>query len=291
MKIHYGVSREQGGRDYQQDEYTCLDNFSTGKGPAYFAIFDGHGSDKLAAFASSHLHDILFATQSYKSGDYCAALREGIKEGDKQLYENFSDVRGGCTATVCLVDGKSLYIGNLGDSTAVLGTTREGKVVAQRLSRDHKPDDKDELQRIQQAGGVVMGGRVCGDVSAINMSRAMGDFAFKTPQNQEKADWIASEPFIAPRVDMQSAHRFVVLASDGLWNVADDNTVVAAVDELYNSGYKPDDIAKQFVSRCAKRPGSDNVTVIVVFFDHEGNMFNGDNKHMGEKIISEHHPE
>lgn len=44
------------------------------------------------------------------------------------------------------------------------------------MSIDHKPDDKQELDRIKAAGGYVAEGRVNGN---LNLSRAMGDFEYK----------------------------------------------------------------------------------------------------------------
>ena len=43
---------------------------------------------------------------------------------------------------------------------------------ARELSRDHKPDDKLEKQRIEKAGGTVDDGRINGN---LNLSRAIGD--------------------------------------------------------------------------------------------------------------------
>jgi serine/threonine protein phosphatase PrpC len=40
------------------------------------------------------------------------------------------------------------------------------------MSKDHKPDDKIELDRIRKAGGEVSFGRVNGN---LNLSRALGD--------------------------------------------------------------------------------------------------------------------
>lgn len=46
------------------------------------------------------------------------------------------------------------------------------------MSFDHKPEDKEELERIHKAGGrVTMDGRVNG---GLNLSRAIGDHAYKT---------------------------------------------------------------------------------------------------------------
>ena len=44
------------------------------------------------------------------------------------------------------------------------------------MSKDHKPDDKIELDRIRRAGGEVSFGRVNGN---LNLSRALGDLEYK----------------------------------------------------------------------------------------------------------------
>jgi serine/threonine protein phosphatase PrpC len=41
------------------------------------------------------------------------------------------------------------------------------------MSRDHKPDDKGEKERILKAGGSIDDGRINNN---LNLSRAIGDF-------------------------------------------------------------------------------------------------------------------
>lgn len=53
-------------------------------------------------------------------------------------------------------------------------STKNNEVIA--LSEDHKPDNKDEKKRIEEAGGFVTEGRINGN---LNLSRALGDFEFK----------------------------------------------------------------------------------------------------------------
>lgn len=65
-----------------------------------------------------------------------------------------------------------IYVANAGDSRCVLSV--EGK--NEDLSKDHKPDDELELNRIKNAGGAVTNGRVNGN---LNLSRALGDLTFK----------------------------------------------------------------------------------------------------------------
>ena len=74
----------------------------------------------------------------------------------------------GCTANVVLMTPERIYCANAGDSRAVACVSGE----TSPLSKDHKPEDTEELDRITKAGGNVSFGRVNG---GLNLSRALGD--------------------------------------------------------------------------------------------------------------------
>lgn len=98
-------------------------------------------------------------------------------EDDERFLNNMIEGPGsssGCTAVVALLAGNELYVANAGDSRCVV--CRNG--TALDMSLDHKPEDTEELERIQKAGGrVTLDGRVNG---GLNLSRAIGDHAYKT---------------------------------------------------------------------------------------------------------------
>jgi len=289
LRLHYGVSRVIGSRTYQEDEYTCLDDLANG-GVAYFAIFDGHASDAYSAHASNNTHKFIFSSDAFKRGDYSNAILEGLKKEDDELFEKFHKIElGGSTATVCLVVGDKLYLGNLGDSSSVLAVAEHGGLRGHFISKDHKPNDPNEKARIEAAGGQVIGDRVKGPVSAINMSRAIGDFTFKMPLNRQQGDWIASMPYIMEPIILNPAAQFLIIASDGLWNVMSSDRAVRVVHELKNKGHSPTEIAKIMAHECGVTPNADNTTVIVVFFDYKGDMFKGAvERHSNEPLISVH---
>jgi protein phosphatase 2C family protein 2/3 len=265
--LEFGVKRVVGSRNHQEDEYTCLDNLSREGNHAYFAIFDGHGSDTASAHASRHLHEILFQTDEFKSGDYPRAIIAAFARED-QLLERKSteDPRTGCTATAAVIANGFLFVGNAGDSRAVLGCEEAGAVKAYRLSRDHKPDDPDEKARIEEAGGVVARGRVQGIHSAINMSRALGDMEFKLPRNAGTADHITWVPHLCPAIPLDRSVKFLILASDGLWNVFEDQQVVNEVHSMLSKGMSPEQVSDALTKKVSETPHADNTTVITVVF-------------------------
>lgn len=57
---------------------------------------------------------------------------------------------GGCTANVGLIKDGHIYISNAGDSRSVACSKQHQTIP---LSFDHKPENKEELARIEAAGG------------------------------------------------------------------------------------------------------------------------------------------
>ncbi|KAL9283965.1 putative protein phosphatase 2C 78 [Arabidopsis thaliana] len=122
----------------------------------------------------------------------------------------------GSTAVVSVLTPEKIIVANCGDSRAVL--CRNGKAIA--LSSDHKPDRPDELDRIQAAGGRVIywdGPRVLG---VLAMSRAIGDNYLKP--------YVISRPEVTV-TDRANGDDFLILASDGLWDVVSNETACSVV--------------------------------------------------------------
>merc|ERR1719182_857884 len=117
--------------------------------------------------------------------------------------------------------GKSdrrLLVANLGDSRCVM-VRNDGSALA--LSSDHKPNRPDERARVQAAGGqVIYAGcwRVQGDLA---VSRAFGDAHLK-------AYGVSATPELSA-ITLTPRDAFLVLASDGLWDVCDEQQCAASV--------------------------------------------------------------
>jgi serine/threonine protein phosphatase PrpC len=100
-------------------------------------------------------------------------LRNLTIENGLQPFENSKVADSvGCTANVCLLVGKTIYVANAGDSRAAL--SRKGEIL--ELSEDHKPENPLELERIVSSGSKVEGGRIN---NHLNLSRCLGDTYYK----------------------------------------------------------------------------------------------------------------
>eukprot|EP00884_Botryococcus_braunii_P001889 jgi/Botrbrau1/11700/Bobra.0195s0031.1 len=303
--LHMGADTQRGQRPYQEDRYTIIPDYAAlvpgsfrGSGqcghrapPAsYAAIFDGHMSYKAAELAANRLHHILArergvreppdrgANQLY-ADPVGHALKVAFKQTDMEILSraeadgsNGQRSQGGSTALVVLRIGHKLYTAHAGDSGAVLA--RQGK--ASRLTFDHKPDVPEEARRIQEAGGRIESRRVVTQpkigrkATLLAMSRALGDADFKEGIGDGT---VICAPDVR-QVDLGPDDQAVVMASDGVWDMVDDqhavNIVLSSVQETQKKegGNLSEEVARKaaaaLVRRAMELGSTDNATAIVL---------------------------
>ncbi len=178
-------------------------------------------------------------------------MKESFIEVDKKWEEHvkskgsgWSGRNSGTTALVCLLTKEKLYIGNLGDTRGVM--VRDNSVI--RLSKDHKPSDLEEEDRIRNLGGDVMKGNATGMRvnGTLAVSRAIGDLHV-TP-------YVIPEPFVTT-IQLTNKDKLMVLACDGLWDVMSDEEA-GDMASSHTAVYLRD-IAYS-------RQSEDNISVVVV---------------------------
>ncbi|KAJ2726087.1 [Pyruvate dehydrogenase [acetyl-transferring]]-phosphatase 1, mitochondrial [Coemansia sp. Benny D115] len=167
-------------------------------------------------------------------------------------------VAGSC-GLVAVVDTKAneVVVANAGDSRALLGMRlANGTWKAVRLSQDHTGENPAELQRLarEHPGEVVIrNGRVLG---ALMPTRAFGDCRYKWPVEAQRElfpqlyarghryarllDDYTTPPYVTARPvvvrhKLSENDKFVVVASDGLYDQMSDDDIVATVGQWYNA--------------------------------------------------------
>ncbi len=160
----------------------------------------------------------------------------------------------GTTATICYIRNESdtvvglkriLYSGNVGDSRSVLLSSNSFK----RLSYDHKASDPSECNRIKAAGGIVFNGRAGGQLA---LSRALGDHSLKKYG-------VSCVPYVTRHV-IDFNDKYLILASDGLWDVVTEDEVLKYSQNKYNA----DEFADFLLKTALNKGSRDNTSVIVV---------------------------
>ena len=126
---------------------------------SYFSIFDGHAGKKCSDFLRAHFFDYLISSQFFP--DYpIKAINDSFKKAESQFFKMAVDTKtktlldkSGSCALIMLIIDNTLYSVNLGDSRA-LYSFDTGKWLLQ-ITRDHKPNDEIEKQRIESVGGSI----------------------------------------------------------------------------------------------------------------------------------------
>ncbi|RAL14149.1 uncharacterized protein BO97DRAFT_469400 [Aspergillus homomorphus CBS 101889] len=292
-----GGSSAQGSRPSQQDKYTILspeEFWSKNDQLALFAVYDGHGSSKVAIHARENIPKYIKESAELETGDYEGAITEAIRKEEQQLLHEFWEgedkhALAGTTMALCLVNLTRgvLVVANVGDSDVMLGEEREGaEMQVTRLSTTHKPESDGEKHRVELAGGSVNSESGTARVGTLNMSRALGDLRYKNPLNnmtergkmaghegenpgnsKSRGDFISSEPALN-RVELQADRRYLLaLLSDGVTNVLDDAAIINRISELKQSGFNAKRVAENLTEGTTVLPGSDNATCVTVFLE------------------------
>eukprot|EP00250_Pteridium_aquilinum_P007225 c16994_g1_i1 orf=725-2230(+) len=252
---------KQGMKGVNQDAMLVLEDFAAQTGTIFCGVFDGHGPDghlvarrvrdllpqKLAScwqatypYGKDHMcqDDGSFLTKAAGDPQMITAWKESFvnahKLMDRELliHDEIDCVSSGTTAVTLVKQGNDVYIGNVGDSRAVLGmTTDDNSLMALQLTIDLKPNLPKEAERIKRLKGRVFALRNEPSVKRVwlphlntpglAMARSLGDYCLKN-------FGVISEPVITYR-KLSVRDRFIVLASDGVWDVLSNEQVVEIV--------------------------------------------------------------
>jgi serine/threonine protein phosphatase PrpC len=281
-------------------------NKTLAPGHAIFGVFDGHGGDFTADYTGSGFMDVFSRSAPLKkyanlkpsdqanvpgvsllkqalADTFCqldVAIRKmqnkrnetiiSWAESDPHYQQNKAAgstprmrlERSGSTIVVVMVTPSHIVCANAGDSRAVL--RRAGTVLP--LSFDHKPQNVAELERINTAGGFVKSKRVDGDLA---VSRGLGDFSYKSieglPVREQKV--IPVPEFVVYPRD-PSRDEFLVLACDGIWDVATNEECTDFVQNLLEEGESDLGlICEEALDTCLEKNSRDNMTIAMITFD------------------------
>ena len=134
-----------------------------------------------------------------------------------------------------------LYVATTGDCRTVLGTLRNANEFgAVALSEDQTGDTPSEVERLHREHPhetVIKEGRV---LRGLQPTRAFGDSRYKWAKERQEAlrlripHNLRTPPYVTARPEvvhhaLQAEDQFVILASDGLWDVVDNDKAVEIV--------------------------------------------------------------
>lgn len=244
-------------------------------------VLDGHGEagDLVSNYFANRYVEEVFAHPRWPDGraGMRAASADVLAKLERELIEDRSvdtEFSGSTFVFAALRDGE-LFVANVGDSRVTLGVEKDGAVAAEAISIDHKPELPAEKKRILAAGGRVFAveyddgidgpprvwlGHM--DVPGLAMSRSIGDVVAHSAG-------VSTEPEFFDR-PIDHRDRFLVSATDGLWEFMTDEEVVDMVAKVAQETGSPSACVEELVRESNERwmkneQVVDDTTVAVAF--------------------------
>lgn len=232
----------------------------------YYGIYDGHGGKFVSKFLAENLYHFFIDKNTKYPLDkqYVNKVYDKLQSILFTKYEKESTDCGSTCLVVCHFKDETnkdvINIINSGDSRCVLCRHDIGM----SITRDHKPDWPNEKRRINKLGGnVEKDAKGVWRINDLSVSRAFGD--------KESKQYISHRPEIY-KYTITEKDRFMIMGCDGLWDeVAPQEAVNFILENCYdidmNRINKMVNIARRLGEYAIKKGSSDNVTIIIVFFD------------------------
>lgn len=268
-ELKVAVSSMRGWRPTMEDQHIIRLDLKGLPNHSVFAVLDGHGGSYCSCFVRQQFLSVFSSQpdlQQYtRLGPAIRASVPGVELLKTAMARTFVELdtmlrgtlkrhnkalKSGSTAVVVVLTPTHIVTANLGDSRAIL--RRHGGVVP--LSFDHKPSNLPERLRIQKTG-YVKNKRVNGDLA---VSRAFGDFCHKPDRVV-----VTPDATVFPR--SKEGDEFIVLACDGIWDVASNRECSKFVATLLSEGELDlRIICEDAIDTCFDRNSRDNMTIMIV---------------------------
>lgn len=243
--LRYGCCTDPGLREYMEDFVLCEGDCPK-EGAQLYAIFDGHGGVHAAEFVHKCIaRDLRMNCRAFDISVE-GQLQLAIEKVFTSIHADLSQwcIYTGTTACLAVINDGLLTVANVGDTRCVLCIN--GK--HERISFDHKPTLGKEMEYIVKNGGSVSEGRLNGKLA---VSRALGDGSMGKALNPRPDCY---------QIRLTKEHKFIIIASDGLWDcVSDEEAVEIVIRERVS-----DRAAMTLKDLSLKRGSTDNISILVI---------------------------
>jgi serine/threonine protein phosphatase PrpC len=261
----------QGYRIEQEDTHVFKLGLAGRVGQHFAGVFDGHSGGKVSEFLSAEMIARVSGLENPMDATQLGACL--IKADEDFLRQQGADVKDGSACIISVITEQEAKVGferrwdvvvaNVGDSRAMV-IRADGTLTL--LSEDHKPDNPEEKDRIQKAGGHVMDNRVDGQLA---MSRAMGDFPYKSnPELAAHEQKVISVPDIQ-RTSVQAGD-MLLLCCDGIVEAMQNSQVADFLhSKRASSMANPVSMLTSLFDASVTAGSKDNHTAVLICFTRE----------------------
>uniref|UniRef100_A0A0N5CGS3 PPM-type phosphatase domain-containing protein n=1 Tax=Strongyloides papillosus TaxID=174720 RepID=A0A0N5CGS3_STREA len=311
MNYHITACSKQGGRKYMEDRCQLdMQRNENGELEYIFAgVYDGHGGDEASKYTRQHLLQNIKSERGFLNGDddeFLQAIKSGFLTTHDNMeqehvkwkkHQNGYNSTAGTTVTAMFIRNKKLYVGHVGDS-AIFIIKRDPHAnipVVEMATKEHKPNDQTELERITSCGGKVVKKSNChrvvwqrsqnpsltptrpsNDIPFLAIARALGDFwSYNHTTNQ----YVVSPEPDCFTLEIDDSFMGVILCSDGVTGTLTESDIAKIITEVkcdYQDNSKNgerdyNNYARIIVGNALNPPTfirSDNITAIAIMCEY-----------------------
>lgn len=242
LSLAWGASSRIGLQPTMEDVYAVCNGNS-------FGVFDGHRGDFAAKYAATHLLARLQMDQDHG---------KVFKEIDAEIEAQDAS---GTTATAAIIKQEShgyiLYLARVGDSYSMcVGNNNPACKI--HYGEAHRPENVQEQERIKRAGGrvyldrdeyVTRVGCFNPEILGLGVTRALGDRAWPNSVISPQPDGCGRK--------LNKTDKFLVIASDGVWDYVDSALAEFIVKETLENDIDVPDLADKQDLEPSKESGND----------------------------------
>ena len=239
-----GYSEVCGIRDEMEDAIIARPGIVAGND--IYAVLDGHGGSNTANYGVGKIAEIFNIDSNQELSSKQIMTKEFVKQKIAELLECIRSKRfnDGATMALALLSKKKVIMANLGDARVLL-IKKDGKVKAATV--DHKPSNRDEIDRILDLGGKIINERTDG---ILAISRSLGDFSIYG---------LSYEPGLY-EAKIGKDDRWIVIACDGIFDVISNEDVGL----LSTTASTASELAYLLRNIALVRLSSDNISTMVI---------------------------
>jgi serine/threonine protein phosphatase PrpC len=260
----------------------------------FYGIFDGHLGNLASKYAASSLGEELanrlrdLDEQSRTNPQWKERVEKEVSDTFELIHDQFLNAvslvpygptdQSGTTATALIWTPETVIITSLGDSRAVMPHWKNDRaeLSAIQLTSDHVASDSKEKELIESRGGRILSVNGIDRVEGkLVVTRSIGDLNLSaisqkpdvlSLQRDEIKDMCGNPP--------SDSLCFVILASDGLWDVltnmeAVDMVVEVLTHTLWRESRGLQEAAERLTLEAYVRGSTDNIGVCVVAIEQD----------------------
>ena len=217
-----------------------------------FALFDGHGGKDVAEYLKNNIGDVLIKIiRESEEFNLIDIIKKTIVTIDKDIEKLPNVKECGSTGTIILIDNDIVYCANVGDSKCYIINDKE----AIQITEDHNCKNNLEVESIKKKGVKVFNGRVFG---CLCLTRTFGDTDFKE-------FGIDCKPYIKKIFINKDNIKYIVIASDGIWDIIDEKRLFEIKNELKSGN--TEEFCNSLVEYSLNGGSSDNISCIALKFE------------------------